>query len=72
MSNKLRVKIGRLIREEREKQGLSQQKFALQAGIDRTYLSDVENGLKNVSIDWIEKVAKALNIPIEKFLKKID
>lgn len=69
MSDRLRKNIGKIIREERERQGMSQRDFAKKAKIDRKYLTDIESGIKNASIDWIEKVAKALDIPLDKLFK---
>jgi len=45
--------------------GLSQEKLAYKADIDRTYMTDIENGNRNVSITIIEKLAKALEVDIK-------
>lgn len=44
------VKFGQRIRELRQKTGLSQEKFALMIGMDRTYFSSVESGKRNISL----------------------
>lgn len=62
MSTKLREIVATNIREIRLSQSLSQETLADLCGIHRTYLSDVERGNRNISIDNIEKIAKALNV----------
>lgn len=37
------------------------------AGLDRTYITSVENGRRNVSIVNIERIAKALNVTLKQF-----
>lgn len=51
------VKFGQRIRELRQKTGLSQEKFALMIGMDRTYFSSVESGKRNISLLNIKKIA---------------
>lgn len=55
---------GERIREFRTKQNLSQEKFALKIGMDRTYLASVEAGKRNISIENINKLAKGFGITI--------
>lgn len=54
------VKFGQRIRELRQKTGLSQEKFALMIGMDRTYFSSVESGKRNISLLNIKKIADGL------------
>ncbi|MDB4335167.1 helix-turn-helix domain-containing protein [bacterium] len=63
----LQIQFGKRVKELRLKMGLSQEALAFKAGIDRTYMTDVENGKRNVSIQNIEKVIKALNVPVQIF-----
>lgn len=58
---------GKRVRELRQEQGLSQEALAFKAGIDRTYMTSIENGKRNVSIQNIEKVITALEITIKEF-----
>lgn len=58
-----RVTFGNRIRELREAKGLSQEKLADLAGVHRTYMSSVERGQRNVGLDNIFAIAKALEIP---------
>lgn len=59
------------VREQRIALNLSQEKLANIADIDRTYLPDIENGKRNVSLAVAEKIAKALNVPLTKLLETI-
>ena len=45
---------------------LSQEKFALTIGMDRTYFSSVESGKRNISILNIKRIADGLGVPMEK------
>ncbi len=50
------------IREERERKGYSQEELGYYAGVHRTYIGAIERGEKNLTLDMLEKVAKALDI----------
>ena len=54
----------------REKIGISQEKFALQIGMDRTYYSSVESGKRNISIQNIKKIADGLGISLAELMEK--
>lgn len=56
--------LGARIREFRCKIGLSQEKFALSIGMDRTYFASVEAGRRNISICNIKKIADGLGISL--------
>ena len=53
---------GRNIRQLREQAGLSQEKFAAKAGLDRSFLSGVESGTRNPGVLTVAKLAKALGV----------
>jgi transcriptional regulator with XRE-family HTH domain len=72
MSEKIQVRFGRIVREERLKTGQSQEKFAEKVGVHRTYIGMIERGEKNITIANIEKIANALNIPIVKLFEQIE
>ena len=67
----VKVKFGERCREMRQKMNISQEKFALQIGMDRTYYSSVENGKRNISIKNIAKIANGFGITIEELLKGV-
>lgn len=67
----IRQKVGSRIRELRTAAGLSQEKLALAAGIDRTYIASVENGKRNISIVNLEKIVKALDCTFAVFFQDL-
>jgi transcriptional regulator with XRE-family HTH domain len=59
--------VARNIRRLRVARELSQEMLAVDAGIDRTYVSRLERGLENPSVAVLEKLARALSSNIEEF-----
>ena len=57
-NKKILVKFGEKVREERLKQGLSQEELASKAGVHRTYIGMIERAEKNITLENIEKIAK--------------
>lgn len=64
-------KFGEKVREERFKKGLSQEELAAKAGVHRTYIGMIERGEKNITLLNIKKVAKALDLSIDKLLTNL-
>ena len=62
-------KVGSRIKELRRALGLSQEKLALKAEVDRTYLAGVEQGKRNPSIKSLEKILKALEVSFGEIFK---
>lgn len=58
------VELGRRIRELRSQTRLSQEKFALKIGMDRTYFASVEAGKRNIAICNIKKIADGLEVTL--------
>ena len=58
----LEVVFGRVLRAKRKEVGLSQEALALEAGIDRNFVSLMERGLNQPSLSTIFKICKALNL----------
>ena len=56
--------LGDRIRELRNKTGLSQEKFALSIGMDRTYFASVEAGRRNIAICNLKKIADGLGVSL--------
>lgn len=56
------VKIGKRIRELRKLKGFSQEAFAYEVGLDRTYMGSVERGERNVAAINLIRIAKTLKI----------
>ncbi len=63
----IKQKVGNKIKEFRKLKGLSQEKLANLSEIDRTYLPTIEKGERNVSIEILERIAKALEVNIKDF-----
>ena len=63
----IKVKVGQRIKELRNQIGISQEALANKAEIDRTYVTDVENGRRNISIENLEKLVDALKVPFKEF-----
>lgn len=62
----LRERIGKNIQIQRRRRGLSQERLALLAELDRGYVGKIENARYSVSADTIEQLATALEIdPVE-------
>ena len=63
------IQVGKTIIRLRKLRGLSQEKFALESGIDRRYISDVENGKRNVSFEFLNRVADYFNLSLSSFFE---
>ena len=63
----IKLAVGQRIKELRNNLGISQEALANKAEIDRTYVTDVENGRRNISIQNLEKLTIALNIQFKDF-----
>jgi transcriptional regulator with XRE-family HTH domain len=68
----LQRKFGLVIKELRLEKGLSQESLANQSDIDRTYISDIEKGERNISLKIIERLAETLQISLSELFKKIE
>ena len=65
----IQKKIGDRIRDLRTQTGLSQEKFALKIGMDRTYFASVELGKRNIAIVNLEKIANGLGVSLSDLFK---
>lgn len=66
------VALGKRIQELRKQTGLSQEKFALQIGMDRTYYASVESGKRNVAIRNIKKIADGLGVNLAQLFEGVE
>ena len=64
----IRTRLGRNLRRLREEKGWSQEVFAFEAKIHRTYVSDIERGSRNPTIMVLQKLAVALNVEAGRLL----
>jgi transcriptional regulator with XRE-family HTH domain len=60
--------VAETVRRARKSAGLSQEELAFEAGLDRTYISQVERGKRNVTIVVLAKIARALKTPPDRLL----
>ena len=65
----IRLKFGERIKNLRIEKRLSQEKLAYQSNIDRTYISSIEKGKRNVSLEIIQKLSEGLEISVETLMK---
>jgi transcriptional regulator with XRE-family HTH domain len=63
----IRKKIGLRIKEYRTNLQLTQEALAFKAEIDKTYVNEVENGKRNISVINLEKIIFALEVSIREF-----
>lgn len=69
MESSLKIKFGLRVKELREDRGLTQYALAPLAGVSRTYLADVERGMRNASLETISKIANGLGVSIEELMR---
>jgi len=62
-------KLGKKIKEYRVRLDVTQEKLGETTGLDRTYISGVERGVRNPSLRNIEKIAKALKVKVSDLLQ---
>lgn len=72
MHGNIQKAFGQAIRKLRMEQGISQEKFADLCNLHRTYISDIERGVRNISLENIDKMAIALNIKISDIFKEVE
>ena len=66
----IQQRFGIKLRSFRLQAKLSQEKLALRAELDRTYIPGIEKGERNISLAVIEKLALALEVPIKEFFEE--
>jgi len=63
------ARFGRRVRDLRNAQRLSQEDFAAECGLDRTYISGIERGRRNVSLRNLRVIAKALGLSLSELFR---
>ncbi len=69
MKKEIIVRFGQKVRGQRTKMGISQEELAARAGVHRTYIGMIERAEKNITLENIEKICKALDLKIGDFFK---
>ena len=72
MRSDIAVRFGRAVRKLRLEQKISQEELAERCDLHRTYISDIELGKRNVSLENIERIAAALGRPLPDFFKEME
>lgn len=65
----IKIKFGLKLKKIRNEKKLSQEKLAELASMDRSYISNIERGKKNISLEKINELSKALKIDISKLFE---
>ena len=61
-----------VLREVRTEKGLSQEALADRAGLHRTYISQIERGLKSPSLKSLAQIANALGVPLSGLMRRME
>ena len=72
MKSEILLKYGQVVRKIRLEKDISQETLADLSGLHRTYMSDVELGKRNVSLENIDRIANALEVSISEIFKQIE
>ena len=70
--NEVKKHFGAAVRLRRDHLGISQEELAGRAGLHRTYISDVERGARNVSLESIQRLAAALEVPLSVLFMRLE
>ncbi|MFC1688636.1 helix-turn-helix domain-containing protein [Pseudomonadota bacterium] len=65
------LNFGQRVRNLRTAKGLSQESFAALCGLDRTYISGIERGVRNLSLINIHALAQALEISVSELMQEL-
>ena len=68
----LKVAFGEAVRKFRTARGLSQEKLAERANIHRTYIGDVERGLRNIALVNMHRIAAALEVSLSELIAEME
>lgn len=72
MKEHILIRYGQAVRKVRLEQGISQEELADRCGLHRTYISDVELGKRNISLENIERIAISLNRTLSDFFNEVE
>jgi transcriptional regulator with XRE-family HTH domain len=63
--------VGETIRTERKNAGLSQEKLAEKADLNRNYIGEIERAEKSITLETLEKIAKVLKLHVRDLLRDV-
>ncbi|MBI2899504.1 MAG: helix-turn-helix transcriptional regulator [Planctomycetes bacterium] len=69
MPDDLLHRFGERVRQLRKRKKLSQERLALEAGLDRSYMGSVERGEYNVTLTTVQKISKALRVSLHELFR---
>lgn len=72
MREHILVRYGQAVRKVRLEQSISQEELADRCGLHRTYISDIELGKRNLSLENIERISISLNKTLSEFFKEVE
>jgi transcriptional regulator with XRE-family HTH domain len=64
--------VGKVIKRLREERGLSQESLGFQTTLHRTYISQLERGLKSPTLNTLNVIAKVLHISMTEFMRLVE
>jgi len=71
MKNNLKLSVASSIQSIRTSLNISQEELASRAELDRTYISGVERGVRNITLDSLERIIGSLEMTTDEFLQKV-
>lgn len=69
---RFRLYFGQAVRKRRQAMGVSQEELADRCNLHRTYISEIERGLKTVSLLSLLRIAEALDIPAHTLIEEVE
>ena len=69
---RFRLKFGQVVRKRRQSKGVSQEELADRCNLHRTYISEIERGLKTVSLLSLLRIVEALDIPAHTLIEEVE
>lgn len=70
--NNMQAAFAEAVRTLRQTKKISQEEFAERSGLHRTYISDIERGVRNIAFSNMIRIAEALEIPISKLMTQVE
>jgi transcriptional regulator with XRE-family HTH domain len=72
MKREFLVDFGNVVRSQRKRLEISQEELGYRAGLHRTYVTEIEAGVRNISIDSIIRLAKGLEISLTELFERFE
>lgn len=67
----IKISFSKVLQEARERKGLTQEQLAFASNLDRTYISLLERGLRNPTLETFFKISQSLDLDPSEFVKLI-